>query len=548
MGKYVFLTFKQHFYIYNTYIWAIDFNYNIPMNNNLKRRLNPPITKAWWWVLILLFVIKLCIHLWAGNQYGFHRDELLYIAQGNHLSFGYMEVPPVTAWLGRLARAIGGDGLLATRALTALAGMCTLLITTLFVRKLKGNLFAQVLAVACILASPAFYRHHTLFQPVVFDQLCWLLVYYFLLNYLLTQQSRYLLWLGAAAGIGMLTKYNMLFCASGIVLAMFASPYRKLIVSSHTWLALGIAVLVFLPNIVWQYFHDFPVMDHFKGLYKKQLQGFTISNFLLEQVKMHQYITAPVWLLGLWYFLQQKPLRWLGGAYLATLGLFIIAQGQAYYFNGIYPLLFAGGAVFISKQLEAGKLRLFMRPVLVLVIFALGMLVMPYGTPFLKIDQFISYTQTMATKPIERLPNGRVKNLTNDYADMFGWQAQVKVVANAYAQLSQVEQAKCLIWGENYGEAGALQHLGKAYGLPPAISIHGSFYLWGAGNPKAELAITVGLSSKDMQELFEEVTLIQTFRHPYAIDEEHNIPILLCRKPKQPLHTKWKQWRKYVFS
>lgn len=548
MGKYVFLALKQHFLFNNPYIWAIDFNYNIPMNNDLKTHLHHPTQNAWRWVLILLFVIKLCIHLWAGNQYGFHRDELLYIAQGNHLSFGYMEVPPVTAWLGRLARTIGGDGLLATRTLTALAGICTLFITTLFVRKLKGNLFAQVLAVVCILASPAFYRHHTLFQPVVFDQLCWLLVYYFLLNYLLTQQSRYLLWLGAAAGIGMLTKYNMLFCAGGIVLAMFVTPHRKLIAHPRAWLALVIAILVLLPNIVWQYLYDFPVMDHFKALYKKQLQGFTPSNFLLEQLKMHQYITAPVWLLGLWYFLQQKPLRWLGGAYLATLGLFIIAQGQAYYFNGVYPLMFAGGAVFISKLLEKIKIRFIVRPVLVLILFASGMLVMPYGTPFLSIDKFINYTQTLEINPIERLPNGRVKHLTNDYADMFGWQAQVKVVADAYAQLSKTEQAKCLIWGENYGEAGALQHLGKAYGLPAAISVHSSFYLWGAGNPQAELAITVGLSPKDMQELFEEVTLIQTFRHPYAIDEEHNIPILLCRKPKQPLHKKWKGWRKYVFS
>lgn len=518
------------------------------MKNDLKTTLDHPTKNAWWWVLILLFVVKLFIHLWAGSRYGFHRDELLYIAQGNHLSLGYMEVPPVTAWLGRFARVVGGDSLLATRTLIALAGICTLFITVLLVRRLGGNLFAQVLAVSCILASPAFYRHHTLFQPVVFDQLCWLLVYYFLLNYLLSLQTRYLLWMGAAVGIGMLTKYNMVFCVGGIVLAMVATSHRKLVGQPQAWWALGLAALVLLPNVLWQYWHDFPVMDHLKGLYKKQLQGVTPSNFLLEQFQMHQYITAPVWLLGLWYFLRQKPLRWLGGAYIATLALFIIAQGQAYYFNGVYPLMFAGGAVFISQQLAKNKVMLRLRPVLVLVIISFGMLIMPYGTPFLKIKQFVKYTHTVGIHPIKRLPNGRLDKLTNDYADMFGWHEQVKTVANVYAQLSPAEQTKCLIWGENYGEAGALQHLGKQYGLPAAISVHGSFYLWGAGNPKAELAITVGLSPKDMKELFEEVTVIQTFRHAYAIDEEHNIPILLCRKPKQPLHKKWKGWRKYVFS
>ncbi|EAY31271.1 ArnT family glycosyltransferase [Microscilla marina] len=518
------------------------------MKNNLKITLDQSPKNAWWWVLIALFAVKLFIHLWAGNQYGFHRDELLYLVQGHHLSFGYMEVPPVTAWLGRLARTIGGDSLLAMRTLTALAGLCTLWLTVQFVRKLGGSLFAQVLAVVCILASPAFYRHHTLFQPVVFDQLCWLLVYYFLLHYLLSHQPRYLLWMGAAAGVGMLTKYNMLFCVGGIVLAMFATNHRKLIASPWVWAALGVSGVILLPNIFWQYQHDFPVMDHFKGLYKKQLQGMTAGDFLLAQLRMHQYITAPVWLLGLWYFLQQKSLRWLGGAYLATLGLFIIAQGQAYYFNGVYPLMFAGGAVFIAQQIEKNKAKLLIRPVLALVIFTLGMVVMPYGTPFLTIDQLIKYTQALDINPITPLPNGRVQNLTSDYADMFGWREQVKVVADTYTKLSKTEQEHCLIWGENYGEAGALHYLGKPYGLPPAISVHGSFYLWGAGNPNAQLAITVGLSPKDMRDLFEEVTLIQRFKHPYAIDEEHNIPILLCRRPKQPLGTYWKKWRKYVFS
>ncbi|OJJ16193.1 hypothetical protein BKI52_35025 [marine bacterium AO1-C] len=493
------------------------------------------------------------MHLWSGNRYGFHRDELLYIAQGDHLAFGYMEVPPITAWMGRLARLLGGDSLLAIRVLTALAGMSIVLLSLQIVRKLTQKnstvqVFAQVLVVACILASPALFRNHTLFQPVVFDQLFWLLTYYFLLCYILHPKPLHLLLVGAMAGLGMMAKYNMLFCGGGIVLAMLLTPHRTLILNKWAWVALGITLLVLLPNFIWQYTHDFPVLDHFKGLYKKQLQGSSATDFLWSQIRMHQYVTAPIWLAGLLYFLKTTRLRWLGFAYLATLLLFLIARGQAYYFNGIYPLMFAGGAVFVAQFLEKIKFRRVFKPVIIVILLFFGMTLMPYGTPFLPIKKFIKYTQQTGVNTIKPLRTGRVANLSGDYADMFGWPKQVKIVADIYNQLSPQEQKQCIIWGENYGEAGALNHLGKSYGLPSAISVHGSFYLWGAGNPQATMAITVGLSKKDMEDLFEEVTLVQMFTHPYAIDEEHNIPILICRKLKTPLTKKWKDWRKYVFS
>lgn len=504
--------------------------------------------KPWIWVVFVLCFIKLFIHLWSANRYGFHRDELLYLAQGDHLALGYMEAPPITAWMGRLARFLGGDSLFTLRTLTALTGFSITLLTIQIVRKLKGNLFAQALAVACILSSTALFRNHTLFQPVVFDQFFWLLTYYFLVCYLVDKQTIYLLLLGVAAGLGMLAKYNMLFCGGGIVLALFTTSHRKLLLSKWPWVALGITLLILLPNFIWQYQHDFPVLEHFAALYKKQLKEINPAGFLWAQVSMHQYITTPVWLLGLWYFLRVKPYHWLGWAYLFTLGLFIWGKGQAYYFNGVYPLMFAGGAVCVSQWLVQVKAHFILRPLFIFILLLFGFIYMPYGTPFLPIKSFIQYTQKTGIKTIIALPNGRVKNLTNDYADMFGWQEQVKIIAQLYHQLTPQEQSQCILWGENYGEAGALNHLGKKYGLPPAISVHGSFYLWGTGNPKATLAITIGLSKKDMEQLFEDVTLVTIFKHPYAIDEEHNIPILICRKLKKPLATYWKAWRKYVFS
>ena len=369
----------------------------IEMNSRKNREVN-----VWYWLLLGLVGLKFFIHLWAAQRYGFHRDELLHLTQGNHLAFGYMEAPPVTAWMGRLARLIGGDHLFTIRTLTALAGLTIVWISLLMVRKLiphpgRMRTFAQVLTVACILASPALFRNHTLFQPVVFDQLFWLLTYYFLLNYVLEPKPVHLLWMGAMAGVGMLAKYNMLFCGGGIVLAILFTPHRRLIFSKWGWATLGVTLLIVLPNLIWQYSHHFPVLDHFNGLYQKQLQDSNVGSFLWSQIKMHQYVTAPVWLAGLFYFLKNARLRWLGLAYCSTLGLFLTARGQAYYFNGIYPLMFVGGAVMITQSIQQVKLRVLLKAGLVIILLAFGMLAMPYGTPFLPIDSFINYSKPYIT-------------------------------------------------------------------------------------------------------------------------------------------------------
>ena len=166
----------------------------------------------------------------------------------------------------------------------------------------------------------------------------------------------------------------------------------------------------------------------------------------------------------------------------------------------------------------------------------------PYGTPLLPIERFVKYAG------LEKNEEGRIEGLTGDYADMFGWHEQVTLIDSLYRSLSPEEQTRCVIWAENYGEAGAVFILGKAYGLPTPISKHGSFWLWGPSDLPGDLVTSIGNETDAVQYFFNDVQLIQTIRHPYAIDEEHNIPLYLCREPKIRLRNYWPQWRDNIFD
>ncbi len=164
----------------------------------------------------------------------------------------------------------------------------------------------------------------------------------------------------------------------------------------------------------------------------------------------------------------------------------------------------------------------------------------PQLTPILPIETYVSY------KGLEEI-GGRVE-LTGDYADMFGWEEQVALVDSVYRSLSPNEQANCVLWAENYGEAGALKILRKKYDLPNPISRHGSFWSWGYGNPEAAVWISLGNETPSVEYVFEEVELVKLITHRYAIGEENGIPLYICRKPQIDIPQWWADYEDHVFD
>ena len=491
--------------------------------------------------LILISVlcsVKLAIQFLANFNYGFHRDELLHLSVGRHLDWGFMEFPPMIALIGKIAHFLFGYTLFGTRFFASLAGAGILLLACLMAKELGGKLKAIALSGLAILAFLPFYRNHTLFQPVVFDQFFWTLGFYFLIRYLNMKRSKFLVGLGMALGLGLMNKYTMAVWGLGIFSGLLLFQTKAF---RNPWLygSAILAFLIFLPNLIWQMVHHFPVLAHLQKLKESQLDENGPFDFGLEQ--LHFPFTLALSLVamaGVFMSAHLKKYKSVAAAVMLIFATMWLLQSKAYYFFGAYPVLFALGAVSLEHFFRE-------KPVLIYACMAVLLLpsvyFIPKAAPVLPIASFVKYAN------IEPDASGHYE-LTDDYADMFGWEEQVKSIDSLYRSLPSQDRKNCRILAGNYGEAGAIEILGEKYGLPEPVSHHGSFWLWGSGKTSGETCISVGNKKEVVAMLYQEFTLIKTIRHPFAIAEENNIPLYLCRKPKLDLKALWPKLESRIFD
>ncbi|WP_419212617.1 ArnT family glycosyltransferase [Maribacter sp. X9] len=489
-------------------------------------------------IILGLSLVKFIIQCLGNRNYGFHRDELLHLSAGQHLDWGYMEFPPFIGFIGKIAHWIFADSLWGIRLFPTLAGVGILILCCLMALELGGKTKAVVLSGICVLAFLLFYRNHTLFQPVAFDQFFWTLGFYLLLKFINSQNKKFLLLLGVSLGLGLLTKYTILVWAFGIFVGLFLYQKGSLFKNKWLYVAAFLALLIFLPNLIWQIQHDFPLLKHLQALSENQLEEIDPLEFGLEQ--LYFPFTLLVSLFGLFRLLISKNLkkyRSLGVAVVVIFSTLWLLNAKAYYVFGIYPVLFAAGAVTLETLLSKKPIWMY---VISAVVLLPSLYFIPEATPVLPIDTFVDYAQL-------KEEDGRI-TLTSDYADMFGWEEQVKLVDSVYKTLSPKEKQNCVLWAENYGEAGALKILGERYNLPDPISRHGSFWTWGYGNPNADVWISLGNEKATVEKVFQETELVKIITHPYAIDEENGIPLYLCRKPKVDIAEWWANYEDHIFD
>lgn len=489
-------------------------------------------------ILLPLILFKFLIQLLGNFQYGFHRDELLHLSVSEHLDWGYFEFPPFIAFIGKLSYLFFDYALWGVRLFPTLAGIAILILCCLMAKEMGGKSKAILLAGISVLAFIPFYRNHTLFQPVAFDQLFWALGFYLVIKHINTENKKDLLIIGIVAGLGLLNKYTMFVWGFGITIGFIFYDRGSLFKSKWLYISGLIAFIIFLPNLIWQIQHGIPFFDHMRELNSSQLSEQGTWDFLSGQLEMIP--TLGISFLGLFALLfntRFKKFRSLGISFLVILITMWMLNAKAYYFFAAYPLVFAAGSVQIEKWLSQWPKWNY--------IVAASMLLpalyfIPLMTPILPIETFTSWYE------IEE-ENGRFE-LTGDYADMFGWEEQVALVDSVYQSLSPTEQKNTILWAENYGEAGSLKILGDKYGLPNPISRHGSFWYWGYGNPNAEIWISLGNEKEAVDYAFNECQLIKTITHKYAIGEEDGIPLYICRNPKVDIPQWWTDYEEYIFD
>ena len=432
-----------------------------------------------WQIIIGFAILKLIIHLLVSTNYELQRDAYLYLALGDHPAWGYVSVPPSIAFFGKLTQFLFGSSAFAVRIFPALLGGTSIIIIGLIVKELNGKRFAIFLACLAFLLSPAYLRTNALFQPVSFNQFYWLLSGYLILKLAKTRNTKAWIPLFIVFGLAFLNKYSISFFMLGFFVSLLLVSDRKLYKSKHFLIGAAIGLVMILPNLIWQYNHNWPVIHHMAELHRTQLVHVSPVNFILEQFLMN-FQALIIWLFGLVTFLffkEEKQFRVLGLLYVSTVLIIMLGSGKSYYTLGLYPLLIAMGAYSIEKYVT-GKLFFLRYLVILLILIIIPFL--PYGLPILKPAKMHAYAQKtskyLGHAPL-RWEDGKIHKIPQDYADMIGWEALSKIVLEAYNQLTPVEKTSLLIFGDSYAEAAAVKHYCQPKGLPEPVSFDDNFVL-----------------------------------------------------------------------
>jgi len=481
-------------------------------------------------LLAALALLALVAHLALTQPYGYFRDELYYLVAGRlHPDWGYVDYPPLIAWLAALVARTLGDAPLALHVLPALAHAALVLTTGLMARALGGDRLAQGLAAGATLLAPTFLLTGGLFTMDVFDQLWWALAVFVLLRLLTRARPRLWPLLGLVVGLGLLTKLTMLACAGALVVGLLLTPQRALLRTRGPWLGALIAGLGLLPYALWNAAHGWPTLA-FSHAYTRDTPP--VLFVLLQLVTMHPLL-LPLWLAGLWYYLVSppgRPYRALGWAYLLLLAVFTLNGAKFYFLVPAYPMLYAAGACWWEPRLRQGRGRR-LWPAYGGLVALSGAVVALFVLPALPLPTYVRLTDGSLPQPI---------------GDRVGWPELLATVAQVDRRLPAVERAHARILTLNYGEAAAVDLLGPASGLPRAVSGHNTYALWGAGPSAAAVTIAIGYPRDRLTALFGAVRPAATLTNAAGVkNEENGYTVYVCRRLRLPWSAAWRRLTHY---
>ncbi len=522
----------------------------MPQNSGKKNRFfSSPILLSDTAILGYLACSKLLLHLSCVTRYGFFRDEFYYIACGEHLDFGYVDHPPFIALVAAFTRWLLGDSLLALRLPAILTGALIVFFTGILVREMGGKRFAQVLAALAVIVAPVNLFVHHILSMNVFDHLFWVIAAWLTVKVLKQPQRKYWILLGITCGLGLQNKISMLFFIFGLGVGLLLTEHRKLLLTAGPWLSGLLAFLIFLPHLLWQVIYNIPTFEfmHNAQVYKNAV--ISPLQFLGEMITEMHPLVFPIFLLGLIYSFfshRKKLLRPLGLLFLAVLLFLLVQRGKVYYLAAALPLVLAMGSIALEELIARSGWR-WLRPALLSLIILGGAITAPVVFPILPVEAYLKYMEALPLQ-VQAGEQHEMGPLPQPFADMFGWEEMVAKVAEVYHSLPPEEQARCSIFMGNYGEAGAIDFLGRKYGLPHALSGHNSYFLWGYGNATGEINIELNDDEdfEALQEEYESVERRGTVYHPYAMPYENNLTIFLCRKLKRPIAEVWQSTKIYI--
>lgn len=426
-------------------------------------------------ILIVFVILKFILQYSLINpQYELHRDEYLHLDQGNHLAWGFLSVPPVSSWQAFIIDALG-NSVFWVKFFPALFGALTIVVVWKTVEELKGGLYACILAASGILLS-VLLRLNMLFQPNSLEVLLWTLFYFCVIKYINSDRVK---WLYAGAvfiGIGFLNKYNIMFALLGILPAILLTIHRKIFLQKHFYFAALLAAMIVLPNIVWQFQNDFPVIHHMKELSERQLVNVSRLDFIKSQFLffLGSILVIMAGFYALLFYSPFEKFRFFFWSYVFTIALFLLLKAKDYYAIGIYPAYIAFGAVFLADRFERLKQGAVLRIVFVLMVIVTFIPLYRIAFPNKSPEYIVSHPEPYRRLGLLRWEDGKDHPLPQDFADMLGWKELAKKADREYEKLSKT--GKTLVLCDNYGQAGAINFYSEK-GIK-AVSFNADYINW----------------------------------------------------------------------
>jgi hypothetical protein len=330
----------------------------------------------------------------------------------------------------------------------------------------------------------------------------------------------------------------MLIFGFALVAGLGLTPQRKYLFSRWLWLAGALACLLFLPNLLWNIQNHFPFLELQENIRRDGRNvSLTFGSFFGQEILAMLPLSAPVWIAGLWWLLRSRY-RALAFAWAIATAIIFAMNPRVYYLFPAFPMLFAAGSVQFESWFARPRLG-WIKPVYCVLMVLMGLLLTPTMLPVLSPEGYIRYVEaTHLQQP--RIENARLGPLPQLFADQFGWEDMAAAVARVYNSLPADIRPRTAIFGQNYGQAGAIDLFGPRYGLPPAISGHQNYFLWGPRGYTGESVIVMEGRREDLERKFDFVQRVAHVGHPYAMPYEH-IDIFYCRGLKGPLADAWPQ-------
>jgi hypothetical protein len=502
-------------------------------------------------VLLLssLSLLRLLIQFAGINHYGWFRDELYYMACGEHLAWGYVDQPPLIALISWFARHAFGNSMFDMRLLPALAGAAVVFLAGWLAAEFGGGLFAQFLAALAMLFAPAYLAFDSFLSMNAFEPLFWTLCALIVIR--IAKGGSPALWVlfGVVAGLGLENKHTMLVFGFAVVAGLLISEQRPLLDSKWIWMGGALALALFLPNLIWEARHGWSQIQVVRA--GQEYKNYPVGplRFVFEQILYLQPVELPVWLAGfIWFFgaAEGKRFRFFGWAYVIVMAIFILLLGKTYYSLPIYPILMGSGGVALERLLFGAQRRRWIAWAYCALVVIAGVVSLPFGVPLLPVDSFVRYSQILPYSRTVKMERDATVALPQLYADMFGWDNMAATVARVYHALPPAEQRSCAILAGNYGEAGAIDYYGPALGLPKAISGHNNYYLWGPRNDTGDCVILFGENADRYANLFGEAQLVATITDQFAMPSERGVHVYVCRKPSASLAILWPNFKMMI--